>query len=447
MQDPKSILIRNATLLDPNAGTAVKGDLYIEGGVIVPTPATRHPTPATPHPTPDTRPPPPDRRPDVRVIDAAGLYVAPGLIDVHVHLREPGGEQAETIATGSAAAAHGGFATIVAMPNTRPPIDTSERVAFVLEQGRKAGHAEVLTTACLTRGRAGEEVAPLEELAAAGAVAFTDDGATVQDDDVMRDAMRRAAALGIPVMDHAQDRAMELRGGAMHEGARSRALSIPGIPSEAEIRIVTRDIRLAEETGCALHIQHVSCAASVDLIRDAQARGVRVTGEATPHHLLFCDDDVDPARPDRFKMNPPLRSARDRARIREGVIEGVLSVLATDHAPHSMTEKARGFLKAPFGIVGLETAVGASYTALVRSGRMDRMRWLRAWTTHPARLLKRPAPSLAVGQPAQVVLLDLDTPWTVDAASFRSLGRNTPFDGMELVGRAVDMMNLCPWRT
>lgn len=412
----QSIIIRGATLLDPHAGTEVKGDFYIKDGMIC------------------EAPPPPDLK--TEIVDAAGLYVVPGLTDVHVHLREPGDERAETIATGSAAARQGGFSTIVAMPNTRPPIDTPERVAYVIEQGRTAGHAEVLTTACLTRDRAGEAVAPLADLAAAGAVAFTDDGCTVQNDEVMRHAMEQAAVLGVPVMDHAQDRAMELRGGAMHEGDRSHALGIPGIPAEAEIRIVQRDIRLADATGCALHIQHVSCGASVDLIRDAQSRGVRVTGEATPHHLMFCDDDVDPERPDRFKMNPPLRAARDRDRIREAVVDGTLSVLATDHAPHPLDAKARGFLLAPFGVVGLETALGVTYTVLVRSGLMDRMSWLRAWTVFPAQVLQRSAPSLAVGQPARIALLDLDAPWTVDASSFRSLGRNTPFDGMQLYGRA-----------
>ena len=419
MAETYSILIRGGTLLDPAAGTEAQGDLYLEDGLIAPRPDTRHATRGT------------------RVIDATGLYVAPGLIDVHVHLREPGGERAETIATGAAAARHGGFATIVAMPNTRPPIDTPERVAFVLEQGRKAGEAEVLTTACLTRDRAGKEVAPLSELAAAGAVAFTDDGCTVQDDAVMRAAMEQAAALGIPVMDHAQDRDMELRGGCMHEGTRSRAHGLPGIPAEAETRIVARDLRLAEETGCAVHIQHVSCGESVDLIRDAQARGVCVTGEATPHHLMFCDEDVDPDRPAGFKMNPPLRTAQDRERILEGVLDGTLSILATDHAPHPMEEKARGFVEAPFGIVGLETAIGVTYTLLVRSGRMARIGWLRAWTTHPAALIGRRPPSLAPGAPGSVVLLDLDRPWTVDAALFRSLGRNTPFDGLELVGHAA----------
>lgn len=416
-------LIKNALLLDPAKGTQNEGDLFIADGFI--------------HEVPASLPP------KTHIIDATGLYCAPAFIDVHVHLREPGGEASETIATGSAAARAGGFGTIVAMPNTTPPIDTPDLVRFVGDQGRNTG-VEVLTTACLTLDRAGLEVASLDALAAAGAVAFTDDGCTVQDDAVMREAMRQAAKLGIPVMDHAQDRAMELQGGAMHEGARSRALGVPGIPAEAETRIVARDIQLAEETGCALHIQHVSCGASVDLIRDAQNRGVRVTGEATPHHLWFCDDDIDPERADQYKMNPPLRTAADRDRIRRGVMEQTLSILATDHAPHPMEAKARGFVKAPFGIVGLETAIGATYTLLVKPGHWSLMNWLRAWTAHPAQLLGRPAPSLQPGQPARVVLLDLTNEWTVDADQFKSKGRNTPFHGYTLIGRAVQTLTRLP---
>lgn len=411
------VLIRGGRLLDPETGVERDGDLFIAGGRIA----------RCPEVLPD----------HTEVIDAAGFHVAPGFIDLHVHLREPGGEHAETIATGAAAAARGGFTTIVAMPNTQPPIDTPERVAFVMEQGRKADQARVLTSACLTQGRAGREIAPLAELAAAGAVAFTDDGCTVQDDRVMRVAMNRAAELGLPVMDHAQDREMELRGGAMHEGRRARELGIPGIPSEAETRIIERDIQLAGETGCALHIQHVSCGESVPLIHAAQQRGLRVTAEATPHHLMFCEDDVDPARPDQYKMNPPLRTAEDRDQLKKAVGEGILTVLATDHAPHPMAEKARSFVEAPFGVVGLETAVGVTYTLLVQSGVLTRMDWLRAWTTCPARLLNRQPPSLAVGQPADIVVLDLDGEWMVDPGEFASKGRNTPFAGMKWKGRSV----------
>lgn len=415
MSEPIPTLIQNGRCIDPATEQEWVGDLYLEAGKIAAPPAQCPPS--------------------TRIVDAAGCVVTPGLIDVHVHLREPGGEAAETIASGAAAAAAGGFTTIVAMPNTQPPIDTPERVRYVLDTGRQIRGARVLTSACLTVGRAGTDVAPLKELALAGASAFTDDGCTVQDDAVMCAAMQRAAQLGLPVMDHAQDRQMELQGGALHAGRRATEWGWPGIPAEAETRIVARDLALAKETGAALHIQHVSCAASIDLIAAAQQEGVRVTAEATPHHLWFCEDDIDPARPDAYKMNPPLRTAEDRARLQSAVVEGILSVLATDHAPHPMTEKAKGFVAAPFGVVGLETALAATYSLLVASGRMTLLSWLQAWTTAPARLLNRPAPSLAVGQPADVAVYDLGAAWEVEADRFVSRGRNTSFGGKRLQGK------------
>lgn len=414
------LLIENGRCLDPGTGKEDVRDLYVEDGRIA----------VRPDPLPDA----------VERIDAAGLWLVPGFVDVHVHLREPGGTEAETIATGAAAALNGGITALVAMPNTQPPIDTPERVQWVLQHGRQAGRAAVWTTACLTIGRAGRAVAPLAELADAGAVAFTDDGCTVQDDAVMRAAMAQAAALGIPVMDHAQDRTMEANGGCMHEGARSRAWGLPGIPAEAEIRIVERDIRLAEETGCTLHIQHVTCGISVERIAAAQQRGVRVTAEATPHHLWFCDEDIDPDQPDRFKMNPPLRTAADRDALLEGVAAGVLSILATDHAPHTLEAKRRGFQSAPFGVVGLETAIGATYTCLVRSGRVTLLDWVRAWTVHPLALLNKPAPGLRPGESADLIVLDTDRVWAVDAQTFQSLSRNTPFNGVRLYGYPVEVI-------
>ena len=417
MRTSSALWIRGGRVLDPATGRDEVADVYVVDGRLAAPPAV-----------------PPV---GVEVVDATGLTVVPGLTDVHVHLREPGGEAAETVASGAAAAAAGGFTCIVAMPNTVPPIDTPERVEQVLAAGRAACGVRVLTTACLTRDRAGQVVAPLAELAAAGAVAFTDDGCTVQSDAVMTEAMRQAAELGLPVMDHAQDRTLELAGGVMHEGARSRAFGLPGIPAEAELRIVARDLEAAGRTGAAIHIQHVSCGASVDLIQAALRRGVRVTAEGTPHHLYYCEDDIDPERPDRFKMNPPLRTAADRDRLRAAMADGTLAILATDHAPHTHEQKQRGFQAAPFGVVGLETAVGVSYTVLVRAGLMDRLAWLRAWTTQPAQLLHRPAPTLVPGAPADLVLLDLDRPWTVDPEAFRSKSRNTAFAGCRLYGRAV----------
>jgi len=369
------------------------------------------------------------------IIEAGGHVVAPAFIDIHVHLREPGHEDAETVASGTRAAARGGFGTVVAMPNTVPPMDAPERLAALTAEARRHARCTVLPSACLTAGRQGQTVAALEALARAGAVAFTDDGATVMDDAVLREAMRRAALLGLPVMDHAQDSAAE-RQGVMHAGRRARELGFPGIPAEAETRIIARDIRLAEETGCALHIQHLSAAESLPLLREARRRGVRVTSELTPHHLVLCEDDI-PGDDAAFKMNPPLRSREDRDRLREALVDGTIDCFATDHAPHTAARKAEGFLKGPFGVVGLETAVGVTWTALGADGPLGVSEWVRRWTVDPARILGMPPPSLAPGQPANLVVLDLETPWQVETGRFLSRSWNTCFRGRPLTGRAV----------
>lgn len=408
--------IQQVRILDPESGRDETGELVLADGRVAPpgiVPAGRR----------------------IVDIDARGWVAVPAFLDLHVHLREPGGEAAETVESGTRAAAAGGFGLVVSMPNTRPPTDTPARVRQILDLARAAGCCEVGPSACLTRERSGGQVASLAGLAAAGAVAFTDDGGTVMDDAVMQAAMAEAARLGRPVMDHAQDHEAEKRG-VMHEGAASRRAGLPGIPSAAEVRIVERDIRLARETGAALHIQHLSAADSVDLIRRARADGLRVSAEATPHHLALCDEDIDPADAN-FKMNPPLRGAADREALRRAVAEGVITCFATDHAPHPADSKARGFAGAPFGIIGLETAVGVTYTELVVPGRMALREWVRRWTSGPAAVLGRPAPRLAPGAPAHVALLDLTTSWTVDPTRFQSRSRNTPFGGRELKGRAM----------
>lgn len=402
--------------MDPAAGRDARGNLFIRDGILVP--------------------PPPDPPAGVPVIDARRLVAAPGFMDLHVHLREPGNEAAETVASGCAAAARGGFTTVVAMPNTNPPLDTPARIAALRARAEAASPLRVLPAPCLTAARAGQEVAELEALAAAGAVAFTDDGNTVSNEAIMRQAMSRAAALRLPVMDHALDPALAGRG-VMHEGVYSRQHGLAGIPSEAEERIVARDIRLARETGCAIHIQHLSAAGSVQLIRAARREGLPVTAELTPHHLALTDADVDPARPDRHKMNPPVRSAADREALIEGLREGVISCFATDHAPHTQATKALGFAAAPFGVVGLETAVGITYSLLVAPGRMGLAQWVALWTTGPAAVLGLPPPTLAPGTPANLVLLDLESSWVVAPETFASKSRNTPFEGWTLTGQAV----------
>lgn len=411
----RPLLIRGARILDPAAGRDERGELFIVNGCF----AHR----------PDSLPA------DIELFPAEGLVAAPGFIDLHVHLREPGNEEAETIESGCRAAARGGFTTVVAMPNTRPPLDVPERISEVAKRGKEIGLTSVLPTGCITRDRAGRELAPLTQLAEAGACAFTDDGSTVTSEDLMRRAMRVAASLRRPIFDHAQDAAREA-GGLMHEGEWSRKWGLPGIPSAAEHEIVERDIRLSAETGCRVHIQHVSARESVALIRRARAAGLPVSAEVTPHHLALTDADV---RPDdaRWKMNPPLRSAEDRAALREALAQGVITALATDHAPHTAAAKGRGFAAAPFGVVGLETAVGVTYTELVVAGHLDWATWVRRWTVGPAEILGLPVPTLAPGAVADLVLLDLNSEWTVSAADFHSKARNTPFEGRVLRGRAV----------
>lgn len=411
----RPLWIENGRVVDPATGEDARRTLGIRNGVIA-----------------NTAGEPP---PDAEVIDATGLVVSPGFWDVHVHLREPGGEAAETIASGSEAAARGGFTTIVAMPNTTPTIDTPELVEFVLRAGREAGHARVWTTSAITRGRQGRELAPLAECAEAGAIAFTDDGGTVPSTGLMRDAMVEARALDRVIMDHAQDPVLEQQG-VMHEGDVSRRLNLPGIPSRAETEIVQRDADLSRETGCAVHIQHVTAGDSIPIIAAAKQMGTRITAELTPHHLALADEDIgsDDAN---FKMNPPLRTAGDRDALRQGLLDGVLDFLATDHAPHPAERKAEGFLTAPFGILGLETAVGVTHGALVSSGALSLAAWIGRWTAGPARLLGRPPPSLAPGSRADVTLLDLRTSWTVNPADSASKSRNTPFGGRTLTGRAV----------
>lgn len=409
------LLLRGGTLVDPKAGTVRTGDLFIRNGRIETPPAT-----------------PPI---DTQLVDAKGLTVVPGLIDIHVHLREPGNEQAETIETGCRAAARGGFTTVVAMPNTQPPLDSPKLVAQVIATAEKLGLAQIIPSACITCNRAGERLADLPALRKAGALVFTDDGTAVPSQELMLRAMQTARDLGVPIMEHAQDPDLG-RGGVMHDGRFSEHWKLPGIPSASEFRIVERDIALTRQTGCALHIQHVSTRESVDLIREARRKGYPVSGELTPHHLALTEADVQPDNAS-FKMNPPLRSQADQEALAEAVIEGTLQAFATDHAPHTAAAKARGFLTAPFGIIGLETAVGITYTRLVATRRMSLLTWTQRWTTGPAAILGLPTPSLAPGSPADIALLDLSSNWKVDAATSASKSRNTPFDGCTFTGRSV----------
>lgn len=411
-----SWLIKGARLVDPASRRDTTGDIFIQNGVIAPPPST-----------------PPA---DCTVIQAGGLVAVPGLIDLHVHLREPGNEAAETVASGCRAAVRGGFTTIVAMPNTNPPLDCPGQVEALAGRAAAANLCRVLPAPCVTQGRAGHKLTDLRALAGAGAAAFTDDGSTVGDTALLTEALRQAAALDRPVMDHALDPRIAGRG-VMHEGNRSRELGLPGIPSEAENSIVARNLLLAEKTGGAMHIQHLSARESVAMIREARRKGLRVSAELTPHHLALTDGDVLATRADQFKMNPPLRAQADREALGEGIRDGAISCFATDHAPHTAESKARGFLGAPFGVIGLETAVGVTYSLLVDRNLMSLSDWVARWTTGPAAVLGLTPPSLAQGSPADLTLLDLQTPWTVRSEAFASLSSNTPFEGWSLRGRAA----------
>jgi dihydroorotase len=371
-----------------------------------------------------------------RLIDCRGRVVVPGLIDMHVHLREPGDEAKETVLTGVRAAVRGGFATVCAMPNTRPVNDNPGATAFVLARAREAGLANVLPVAAITVGSNGRELVDMPALAAAGAVAFSDDGRPVADDGIMARALEAAAAVGRLVIDHCEDKALA-GAGVVNEGPVSARLGVAGIPAAAEDALVARDIRLAEAAGVRVHIAHLSTAGGVGLVAAAKARGVRVSAEATPHHLLLTEEALTADDAD-FKMNPPLRTAADAAALAEGVRAGVIDVIATDHAPHMAAEKSRGLEAAPFGIVGLETAVPLLLDRLVRPGKITLARFVELLSSGPAGLLGlRDKGRIAAGADADLTVLDLDRNVIVDKSGFASKGRNTPFEGWALRGGPV----------
>ncbi len=410
----KSIVIRGGRVVDPSQGLDTVLDLRLAEGRIAELGENLD-------------------QGDGESIDAAGLIVSPGLIDLHVHLREPGFEHKETIASGAAAAAAGGFTTVVAMPNTDPPIDNPAAVGFVLAVGKRGGLTRVLPSGTITVGQKGEQLAEIGEMVQAGAVTITDDGHPVSRSSVMRLALEYAQSFDIPVSVHEED--LELsRGGAMNEGITSSRLGLTGIPNAAEDVMIARDLMLAELTGGRLHIQHVSTRGGVEMIRRAREKGVRVSAEATPHHFTLTDEAVEHYRTDA-KMNPPLRSAADRDAVREGVRDGTLDVIATDHAPHHYDEKEQAFDDAPNGIVGLETALGLSVTELVDTRLIDLSTLIDRMSCTPARAFGLAGGTLAPGSIADVTVFSLDEEWTVRPEDFLSLSRNTPFAGRKLRGR------------
>ena len=407
-------ILRNGRIIDPANGRDEVADLFIADGKITSEHAAN----------------------DAEVIDASGLIVAPGLIDLHVHLREPGFGWKETIASGARAAAAGGFTTIVCMPNTSPAADSPSTVTWIKDRAAETACVNVLPTGAISKGLAGEELAPIGSLAAAGVVAITDDGHCIQNNELMRRAVEYARMVGVPVLDHCQDYNL-VGNGVIHEGYWSTLLGLPGWPAAGEEMIVARNILLAELCDHHIHCQHLSCAGSVRLLREARARGVRISGEVCPHHIALTDESVQNFDTS-FKMNPPLRTRDDIAALLGGIADGTIEILGSDHAPHATFEKEVEFDAAPFGIVGLETELGLFIDLLVhKTNTIALPRLIEMFTANPARLLKLSAGTLSNGAAADVTLIDPELEWTVDAKTFETASCNTPFDAWKLKGRAV----------
>jgi dihydroorotase len=378
-----------------------------------------------------------DARPNGQdtIIDASNRIVAPGLIDMHVHLREPGREEDETVASGTAAALAGGFTSIACMPNTEPPIDSQGTVEFIKGQAARADHCNVFVVACVSKNRAGEELAEIGQLVEAGAVGFTDDGSPIANPELMRRAFEYCLMFDNPVLNHAEIRELTEHG-VMHEGTTSLVLGLGGIPAAAEDVMTARDIALAEATGGRLHMMHVSTGGAIHAIRRAKRRGVRVTAEVTPHHFTLTDERLR-SFDSNLKMSPPLRGQGHVDACIEALQDGTIDVIATDHAPHAKEKKMQELDRAPFGIVGLETALGLVGTRLIEPGHLEWPDVLAKMTINPAQVLGIPKGTLAIGADADVTIIDPDVRWTVDPDEFRSKSTNTPFAGWELRSRAV----------
>lgn len=369
-----------------------------------------------------------------RTIDAEGLLVCPGLIDIHVHLREPGNEDAETIASGSAAAVAGGFTSICCMPNTSPPLDTEASIDFVYRQASEAGLCHVFPIGAITKGRKGDELAEMGVMLRAGAVAFSDDGCAVASSHVMQKAMQYVTMFDRVLVEHCEDPV--LAGGVMNAGATATRLGLPGVPGIAEELIIQRDIRLASVTGARLHIAHISTAEGVEMVRQAKRRGVRVTAEVCPHHLLLTDDACS-TYDTNYKMNPPLRTAEDVAACREGCADGTIDCLVTDHAPHRAEDKEHEFLDAPFGIIGMECALPLFVRALIEPKLVEWPALIAMMTSKPAAVMRLNKGTLAVGADADVTLIDPTRKWRIDVSKFRSKSTNCPFDGESVTGKTA----------
>jgi dihydroorotase len=411
-----SLLIKGGRILSPEDDLDGELDILVEDGVI------RRIAPGLTDRADET-------------LDARGQVVAPGFVDIHVHLREPGGEISETIETGLAAAVAGGFTTVCPMPNTRPVNDRPESTRAMVEKAQALGLARVFPIAAVSMGSEGESLTDFAALVAAGAVAFSDDGRPVKSAGLMRRAMEKACEVGVPIVDHCEDPSLSFRG-VINEGAAAERLRLRGIPTMSEDVCVARDLIVAESTGARLHVAHLSTARAVEMVRVGKRRGTRVTCEVTPHHFTLTDEAVA-EQGTQAKMNPPLRSPKDLEAILGGIADGTVDCIASDHAPHAPELKAKAFASAPFGVIGLETALGLAMTQLVHAGRISLGHLIVLMSTNPGRIINQPLGRLSVGGAADITVFDPNLEWTHHASEGRSKSRNSPFDGWKLKGAAT----------
>ena len=411
-----SIVIKNGRVIDPSSNTDRVADVLIVEGKV----AGVAPNLSSPH---------------AEVFDASGMIVAPGFIDMHVHLREPGFEHAETIESGSRAAAAGGFTSVCCMPNTKPVNDSAMVTSYIVERARKAAVVNVFPIGAITKGSAGEELAAIGAMKAAGAVAISDDGQPVMNARVMRRALEFAKSFGLPLIQHCEDLHLSA-GGDMHEGRESVRLGLRGIPAAAEDVMVARDLVLAQLTGARYHVAHISTRNAVGMVAYARRQGLNVTCEATPHHFALTTAEMPPYD-SNYRMKPPLRSSGHLDAVVDGVVAGTIGAIATDHAPHPGSEKMQEFERCPFGIIGLETAIGVTLERLVHSGRIPLARFVELFTTGPDSILGLGRGTLAPGAPGDVTVFGLDFPWTYDVNQSCSRSRNSPFDGHTFHGGPV----------
>lgn len=408
------MLVTGGRVIDPRNGIDEIRDLYVSEGIIKPFSEDME---------------------DYSVFDATGMIVVPGLIDLHVHFREPGGEYKEDIGSGSHAAACGGYTTVCCMPNTNPAIDSKETVEFVNKRAKEVGCVNLLIAGALSKRQAGQELTDFEGMLEGGISALSEDGKTLMDYKLMHRAAERAKKLGLFIMDHTENHEISA-GGVVNEGEISSKLGVRGIPNRSESSIVARDIVLAQETGCHIHLQHISTKESVLLIREAKGKGVPITAETAPHYFVLTDEAVI-AHGTNAKMNPPLRTEFDRQTIVEALCDGTIDAIATDHAPHSIEEKSRPIDHAPFGIVGLETAFAIGYTMLVKPGYITLPELICLMSVNPADIMNLKLGRLALGDTADFAVFDISHPYTIESERFVSKGKNTPFDGMNVYGKTV----------